>query len=73
MLDKVWDKTALIVSSCNWARNMAYPERKKVEKSKITLDQPIMVPDLVCQFQMICLKEPKLLSRNQKTYMGITD
>jgi hypothetical protein len=34
MLDKVWDKTALIVSSCKWARNMAYPERKKVEKSK---------------------------------------
>lgn len=35
-----------IVSSCKQVRNMAKSERKK--KSKIKLDWPIMVHDLVC-------------------------
>jgi len=40
------------------------PNRQKM-KSKFRQGLPVMVPDLVHKFQMICWRELKLLSGNQ--------
>jgi hypothetical protein len=36
---------------------------KKVVKSEIELGLPFLGPDLVCKFQMICLKGTKIIDR----------
>jgi hypothetical protein len=44
---------------------------KKVVKSEIELGLPFLGPDLVCKFQMICLKETKIIDRKSNAgHMG---